>query len=87
MAANPELREQLEQAISANKGLLLMKGTPDMPRPLRPRRHFWARLWPWSGTPAAVAELHACAAAVTSDAFSSASACGAVVLRSRCGQL
>ena len=32
MAANPELREQLEQAISANKILLLMKGTPDMPR-------------------------------------------------------
>ena len=32
MAANPELREQLEQAISANKVLLLMKGTPDMPR-------------------------------------------------------
>jgi monothiol glutaredoxin len=32
MAANPELREQLEQAISANKVLLLMKGTPEMPR-------------------------------------------------------
>lgn len=32
MAANPELREQLEQAISANKVLLLMKGTPDAPR-------------------------------------------------------
>ncbi len=32
MAANPELREQLEQAIQANKVLLLMKGTPDMPR-------------------------------------------------------
>ncbi len=32
MAANPELREQLEQAISSNKVLLLMKGTPDMPR-------------------------------------------------------
>ena len=32
MAANPELREQLEQAISANKVLLLMKATPDMPR-------------------------------------------------------
>lgn len=32
MAANPELREQLEQAISANKVLLLMKGTPDEPR-------------------------------------------------------
>jgi monothiol glutaredoxin len=32
MAANPELREQLEQAIAANKVLLLMKGTPEMPR-------------------------------------------------------
>jgi len=32
MAANPELRDQLEQAISANKVLLLMKGTPDAPR-------------------------------------------------------
>lgn len=32
MAANQELREQLEQAISANKVLLLMKGTPDAPR-------------------------------------------------------
>jgi monothiol glutaredoxin len=32
MAANPELREQLEQAIGANKVLLLMKGTPDAPR-------------------------------------------------------
>jgi monothiol glutaredoxin len=32
MAANPELREQLEQAIAGNKVLLLMKGTPDMPR-------------------------------------------------------
>jgi monothiol glutaredoxin len=30
--ANPELREQLEQAIDANKVLLLMKGTPDAPR-------------------------------------------------------
>jgi len=30
--ANPELREQLEQAIGANKVLLLMKGTPDAPR-------------------------------------------------------
>lgn len=30
--ANPELREQLEQAISANKVLLLMKGTPEAPR-------------------------------------------------------
>jgi len=32
MPANPELREQLEQAIAANKVLLLMKGTPEMPR-------------------------------------------------------
>ena len=32
MAANPELREQLEQAIGANKVLLLLKGTPEMPR-------------------------------------------------------
>lgn len=32
MAANPELREQLEQAVAANKVLLLMKGTPEMPR-------------------------------------------------------
>jgi len=32
MAANPELREQLEQAIDRNKVLLLMKGTPEMPR-------------------------------------------------------
>lgn len=32
MAANPELREQLEQAIAGNKVLLLMKGTPEMPR-------------------------------------------------------
>jgi monothiol glutaredoxin len=32
MAANPELREQLEQAIQANKVLLLMKGTPEAPR-------------------------------------------------------
>ena len=32
MAANTELREQLEQAIGANKVLLLMKGTPEMPR-------------------------------------------------------
>jgi monothiol glutaredoxin len=30
--ANPELREQLEQAIGANKVLLLMKGTPEAPR-------------------------------------------------------
>ncbi len=32
MAANPELRQQLEQAISDNKVLLLMKGTPEAPR-------------------------------------------------------
>jgi monothiol glutaredoxin len=32
MAANPELREQLKQAIEANKVLLLMKGTPEAPR-------------------------------------------------------
>ena len=32
MAANPELRTQLEQAITGNKVLLLMKGTPEMPR-------------------------------------------------------
>ena len=32
MAANPELRAQLEGAISENKVLLLMKGTPDAPR-------------------------------------------------------
>lgn len=32
MAANPELREQLEQAITDNPVLLLMKGTPEMPR-------------------------------------------------------
>ena len=32
MAANPELREQLEQAIQANRVLLLMKGTPEAPR-------------------------------------------------------
>lgn len=32
MAANPELRAQLEQAIGGNKVLLLMKGTPEMPR-------------------------------------------------------
>ena len=30
--ANPELREQLEQAIGANKVLLFMKGTPEAPR-------------------------------------------------------
>ncbi len=32
MAANPELREQLEQAINANDVLLLMKGSPEAPR-------------------------------------------------------
>jgi len=32
MAANPELRAQLEGAISDNKVLLLMKGTPEAPR-------------------------------------------------------
>ncbi|MEZ5075309.1 MAG: glutaredoxin domain-containing protein [Solirubrobacterales bacterium] len=32
MAANPELRAQLENAIGENKVLLLMKGTPDAPR-------------------------------------------------------
>jgi monothiol glutaredoxin len=32
MAANPELREQLQQAISGNRVLLLMKGTPEAPR-------------------------------------------------------
>lgn len=32
MAANPELRSQLESAISDNQVLLLMKGTPDAPR-------------------------------------------------------
>jgi len=32
MAANPELREQLETAIASNKVLLLMKGTPEMPQ-------------------------------------------------------
>jgi monothiol glutaredoxin len=32
MAANPELRQQLEQAIDQNPVLLLMKGTPDAPR-------------------------------------------------------
>jgi len=32
MAANPELRKQLEQAITGNKVLLLLKGTPEMPR-------------------------------------------------------
>ena len=32
MAADPELRGQLEQAIETNKVLLLMKGTPEAPR-------------------------------------------------------
>ncbi|MGI8727532.1 MAG: Grx4 family monothiol glutaredoxin [Solirubrobacterales bacterium] len=32
MAANPELREQVESAISQNDVLLFMKGTPEMPR-------------------------------------------------------
>ena len=32
MAANPELREQLEQALAGNGVLLLMKGTPEAPR-------------------------------------------------------
>lgn len=32
MAANPELRDQLTQAIEANPVLLLMKGTPEEPR-------------------------------------------------------
>jgi monothiol glutaredoxin len=32
MAANPELREQLTQAIDGNPVLLLMKGTPEAPR-------------------------------------------------------
>lgn len=32
MAANPELREQVEQAIEQNPVLLFMKGTPEMPR-------------------------------------------------------
>ncbi len=32
MAANPELKEQLEQALKDNKRLLLMKGTPEAPR-------------------------------------------------------
>ncbi len=32
MAANPELRAQVEQAISENPILLFMKGTPDAPR-------------------------------------------------------
>jgi monothiol glutaredoxin len=32
MAANPELREQVESAIEQNDVLLFMKGTPEMPR-------------------------------------------------------
>jgi monothiol glutaredoxin len=32
MAADPQLREQLERALAENKVLLLMKGTPEMPR-------------------------------------------------------
>ena len=32
MAANPELRAQVEQAISENAVLLFMKGTPEAPR-------------------------------------------------------
>jgi monothiol glutaredoxin len=32
MAADPQLREQVEQAIAQNPVLLFMKGTPDMPR-------------------------------------------------------
>jgi monothiol glutaredoxin len=32
MAANPELREQVENAIRENPVLLFMKGTPDAPR-------------------------------------------------------
>ena len=32
MAANPELREQVESAIEQNEVLLFMKGTPEMPR-------------------------------------------------------
>lgn len=32
MATNPELREQVEQAIKDNPILLFMKGTPEMPR-------------------------------------------------------
>jgi monothiol glutaredoxin len=32
MAANPELRAQVEQAIEQNSVLLFMKGTPDAPR-------------------------------------------------------
>jgi monothiol glutaredoxin len=32
MAANPQLREQVEGAIRDNRVLLFMKGTPEMPR-------------------------------------------------------
>lgn len=32
MAANPELREQVQSAIEQNDILLFMKGTPEMPR-------------------------------------------------------
>lgn len=32
MAANPELREQVQSAIEQNDVLLFMKGTPEMPR-------------------------------------------------------
>src|SRR6188472_2989594 len=32
MAANPELREQVQQIIAQNPVLLFMKGTPEMPR-------------------------------------------------------
>ena len=32
MAADPELKQKVEQAIAENPVLLLMKGTPDMPR-------------------------------------------------------
>jgi monothiol glutaredoxin len=32
MAADPELKQKVEQAIAENPILLLMKGTPDMPR-------------------------------------------------------
>ena len=32
MAADPELRQKVEEAIAENPVLLLMKGTPDMPR-------------------------------------------------------
>jgi monothiol glutaredoxin len=32
VAADPQLKQQLEQAIADNRVLLLMKGTPEMPR-------------------------------------------------------